>query len=216
MLSMLIRAASALLLIPPAYSSALPAQDDTSTSVQGLETALPIVDLGYSRYRPVAENITGQYYNFSNIRYAAPPLGPLRWSAPTEPLTDPNNTIHDGSLGYICPQAPPLWFEQADTALGDLVKVIPPAISGQRESEDCLFLDVIVPVEVFKKWRQSHKRAPVLLNIHGGGFWIGEKGALYPPNGMLKAADSPIIYISINYRVGDIPSTLVRPTWRLT
>lgn len=61
MLSMLVRAASTLLLIPLTYSSALTAQDDALTSVQGPETTLPVVNLGYSRYCPVAENITGQY-----------------------------------------------------------------------------------------------------------------------------------------------------------
>lgn len=76
---------------------------------------------------------------------------------------DPNNTVNDGSLGYICPQAPPFWFEQANAALGDLAKMIPLAISGERESEDCLFLDVIVPVEVFEKRRHGHMHAPVLV-----------------------------------------------------
>lgn len=48
MLSMLVRAASTLLLIPLTYLSALLAQDDALTSVQGPETVLPIVNLGYS------------------------------------------------------------------------------------------------------------------------------------------------------------------------
>lgn len=33
-----------------------------------------------------------------------------------------------------------------------------------RENEDCLFLDVLVPKEVFNK---SDKKTPVLVEIHG-------------------------------------------------
>ena len=161
--------------------------------------AMPTVDLGYERYRPFDVNYTGQYYNFSNIRYAAPPLGSLRWKAPQDPPRS-RKRIKYGSVGYICPQASPLWFQEANTALGNLSAVIPPAASSQAENEDCLFLDVIVPIKLFDR-RRSRRLAPVLFNIHGGGFWTGEKRALYPPNGLLKAADNNFIYVSINYRV---------------
>ena len=154
---------------------------------------------------------TGQYYNFSNIRFAAPPVGDLRWRAPSAPLTD-RNTINDGSLGYICPQAPPFWFAQAMTALGDLSTVIPPSAPGQTESEDCLFLDVITPIPVFQQGqRRGGKLAPVLVNIHGGGFWIGDKTTLYPPNGLLTAASNEIVYVSMNYRVSHAePSNIIQ------
>ncbi|KAL8706260.1 MAG: hypothetical protein Q9201_000697 [Fulgogasparrea decipioides] len=164
-------------------------------------TAVPTVDLGYARYRPTAVNNTGQYYNFSNIRYAAAPVGPLRWRAPVEPPRDRRSRhINDGSRGYICPQAPPRWFTQANTALGNLSAVISPAASSQAESEDCLFLDVIAPIKLFQNRASKKKLAPVLFNIHGGGFFIGEKRALYPPNGLLEAGNNDFIYISINYR----------------
>lgn len=173
----------------------------TASPAVGSDNALPIVDLGYSRYRAVAVNTTGQYYNFSNIRYAAAPLGNLRWRAPQYPPLD-RRSVQDGSLGFICPQAPPLWFDQGQKDLGDLAKVIPDAPSSQAESEDCLFLDVIVPTKLFERRGSKRGLAPVLFNIHGGGFWIGEKRALYPPNGLLEAGDNGFIYVSINYRVG--------------
>ena len=95
-------------------------------------------------------------------------------------------------------QAPPSWFTEANKALGNLSAVIPPADSSQSQSEDCLFLDVIVPMKHFQKAKSP---AQVLVNIHGGGFWIGEKRALYPPNGFLSAANDNLIFVSMNYRV---------------
>ena len=82
--------------------------------------------------------------------------------------------------------------------------MIPPALSGQAENEDCLFLDVIAPVKLFQngqKKGKGGKLAPVLVNIHGGGLFIGDKTTLYPPNGLLEAANNEILYVSMNYRV---------------
>ena len=188
------------------FNSAFSLPKATDSFIQNYGTP-PIVDLGYSRYMPTAVNVTGQYYNFSNIRYAAAPVGNLRWRAPQDPPT--NRKVNHGLLGYICPQAPPFWFDQANTALGDLAAVIPPAASSQAENEDCLFLDVTVPIKVFHKRSRTSKLAPVLFNIHGGGFWIGEKRALYPPNGLLEAGKNDFVYVSINYRVG-LPVTPYR------
>lgn len=72
-------------------------------------------------------------YIFSNIRFAAPPTGTLRFGAPQPPLED-RTTVHDGSIGFICPQAEPTYLPQAK--------------STDPASEDCLFLDVIVPRKV--------------------------------------------------------------------
>ncbi|KAH0267037.1 hypothetical protein KCU71_g19646, partial [Aureobasidium melanogenum] len=60
-------------------SAAVSAQNSSSTN------PLPIVDLGYARQQASAFNVTGGYYNFSNIRYAAPPVGDLRFAAPQAP-----------------------------------------------------------------------------------------------------------------------------------
>ena len=187
------------------HSACSPSDGSAPSPEQKHEITEPIVDLGYARYRPTAINQTGQYYNFSNIRYAAAPVGQLRWRAPQKPPVD-REIINDGSLGYICPQAPPLWFTQANIALGNLSAVIPPAASFQAQNEDCLFLDVIAPAKQFRKRNQARSRlAPVLVNIHGGGWFIGEKRAIYPPIGLLEAGENGFIYVSINYRVRLLP-----------
>lgn len=43
-------------------------------------------------------------YLFKNIRFAAPPVGNLRWAKPAQPAKE--TTIQDGSYGPICVQAP--------------------------------------------------------------------------------------------------------------
>ena len=45
-----------------------------------------------------------QIYTFKNIRFAAPPVGDLRWAKPAPPATE--TEIQDGSYGPICIQAP--------------------------------------------------------------------------------------------------------------
>ena len=43
-------------------------------------------------------------YLFKNIRFAAPPVGDLRWAKPAPPAKE--TTVQDGSYGPICVQAP--------------------------------------------------------------------------------------------------------------
>ena len=82
------------------FIAAAPTTDPASTS-------LPIVDLGVSLIQATLNNSSPHpYYNFSNIRYAQPPTGHLRFSAPAAP-TVRNSTVNDGQQGVICPQANP-------------------------------------------------------------------------------------------------------------
>ncbi|KAG0646665.1 Carboxylesterase patB [Hyphodiscus hymeniophilus] len=100
---------------------------------------------------------TGQYYNFSNIRYAAAPTGKLRFAAPVAPQGR-NRTINTGQISSICPQAKPAWLltEQQFIAGVPLATLLnessssAPSLSNlptpdPSTSDDCLFLDVMVP-----------------------------------------------------------------------
>jgi len=53
--------------------------------------------------------VTGNYYNFSNIRFAQAPVGNLRFALPLPP-TGTNSTIDNGAVSRICPQANPDWI----------------------------------------------------------------------------------------------------------
>ena len=69
---------------------------------------LPVVDLGYELHRATLYNQSGQFYNFSNIRYAAPPVGNLRFRAPQPPAKN-RGQVQVGLPDRICPQASPSW-----------------------------------------------------------------------------------------------------------
>lgn len=180
----------------------------------------------------------GGFYNFSNIRYAEPPVGELRFRAPVPPRNR-SKTIDQGNIGRVCPQADPGW-----EAIGTQVLLAylsgkpfnasafeptianisssPPPPQDPRVSEDCLFLDIVVPQKVFEQ-AAPHKKpsAPVLVWIYGGGYTTGEKSGdgLFNPAGLIKASQSSnsagLIYVAINYRVS-LPSKLGSPmslTW---
>ena len=79
---------------------------------------------------------------------------------------------------------------------------IPPV--DPRTSEDCLFLDVLLPTRIWHRRKQT--RTPVLVWIHGGGFDIGWKDASGRGYGLVSRSQQPnsqgVILVSINYRLG--------------
>lgn len=115
---------------------------------------------------------SGQYYNFSNIRYGQAPLGNLRFAAPLKPYTD-RPVFNDGSRAVTCFQAVPAWtaFTTAwvtnGTSAFDIsagyqppnVTELPPA--DPQASEDCLFLDLMVPKSIFDRAGRPGAGAPV-------------------------------------------------------
>lgn len=153
-----------------------------SVSAAPSATPLPVVDLGYELQQATLFNSTGQFYNFSNIRYAAPPTGNLRFRAPQPPATN-RTTVQKGTPDRICAQANPAWELIAE-------QFIPEYLEGQtvfnqssfnissggglptvdpRTTEDCLFLDVVVPKAIFNNAGKG-PGAPVMVWIYGELF----------------------------------------------
>ncbi|KAK7539308.1 acetylcholinesterase [Phyllosticta citribraziliensis] len=186
---------------------------------QGSSRQLPVVDLDYELYQANSFNEDRKFYNFSNIRYAAPPVGELRFKAPESPAFD-RSAVRTGSEGKICPQALPRWAGISRVWLTDYITrgVIPPSLpspgdlsnpsgatllSDPRQTEDCLFLDVLVPQDVYEK--PTTRGAPVVVAFHGGGYTYGSKADLGDAYGLLnrsRVVGEEIIYVSINYRLG--------------
>ncbi|KAH7333081.1 acetylcholinesterase precursor [Rhexocercosporidium sp. MPI-PUGE-AT-0058] len=173
------------------------------------------IDLGYEIHQG-RFNSSGQYYNFSNIRYAAPPVGELRFAPPTAPSTK-HKVFNNGSKFAICPNAMPAWSSVANKWLTEGIGSInitagysipnitsaPPVMPGT--SEDCLFLDVLVPKTVFDD-DMKEKGAPVVVWIHGGGYTLGWKSQYGSGVGLINSSrrnnKEGIIYVAINYRLG--------------
>ncbi|KAF2100145.1 alpha/beta-hydrolase [Rhizodiscina lignyota] len=183
------------------------------------KSGLPIVDLGYELHQANSYNVSGSFYNFSNIRYAAPPLGPLRFAAPQPPPID-RSQIQTGSTGRICPQAGPSWEAIQGSFVSAYLTGRPfnaSAVSSSntggssmpsldpRTTEDCLFLDILVPKKILDGVRRQHygrpTLAPVMVWIYGGGYTAGEKST-YDGAPFLRTSDNGVIYVAINYRLG--------------
>ena len=56
-------------------------------------------------------------------------------------------------------------------------------------TEDCLFLDVVVPQKIFEGAGKG-KGAPVLVWIYGGGYTGGSKSGSGSPAGLIKRSQS--------------------------
>ncbi|HEU5416527.1 MAG TPA: carboxylesterase family protein [Streptosporangiaceae bacterium] len=120
---------------------------------------------------------------FLGVRYAAPPVGALRWQAP-QPARPWRGVRPATSYGNRCPQLPSGNGPRADT-------------------EDCLFLNVFAPAgsdpAAAPRGRGHGHGLPVLFMIHGGGLTTG---AGDQHDGALIVNDDHIIVVSINYRLG--------------
>ncbi|KAH0439655.1 hypothetical protein CcaCcLH18_02765 [Colletotrichum camelliae] len=210
------------------FLAALPTPSHASSS-------LATVDLGYEVHRAISFNETTGILNFNNIRYAQAPIGSLRFRAP-QPPTGRHPEIQTGEHGRICPQAMPKWFDITQrfvsayaagnqttfnyTNAEEMARTVrerrewpaPWANPNNHTTEDCLFLDVVVPKKVFESATNGtsasgHKAVPVLVWIHGGAYAIGNN--IYDnsadPTGLIRASQadgSPgIIYLLVEYQM---------------
>lgn len=130
------------------------------------------VDLGYSKYQGVAAD--GGINQYLGMRFAAPPLGDLRFRAPADPVY--NGTVQPAtSFGPTCPY------------VGYLFPV---------NSEDCLFINVFAPSNA-----TTTSKLPVWFFLSGGGY-SGLSNANYYGNEVIAASNHSIILVNVNYRVG--------------
>jgi para-nitrobenzyl esterase len=123
---------------------------------------------------------------FRGIRYAEPPIGPLRFAPPVSAAAS-HAWIDASSMG-------PVSLQDIDP----LPLVIPGAESNYYgsdaiASEDCLNLNVWSP--------DVAGRAPVLAWVHGGAFLCGSGSGPWL-DGTRLARENNIVVVTLNYRLG--------------
>lgn len=123
---------------------------------------------------------TGGACEYRGLRYAAPPVGDLRFAPPAPP---PQNSTVKAATAYG-PQCLQKYGIDQMGVDADLLTL---------GSEDCLFLNI---------WRPIGETLPVMVFIHGGAFVIGGGSwAIY--DGDLLSQEG-VVVVTINYRLGPL------------
>ena len=135
--------------------------------------AAPVAITQYGR---VTGTVAEGMKEFLGIRYAAPPMGALRWQPP-QPVPENLATHTATAFGPHCAQPASAYGVASNT-------------------EDCLYLNVFAPD---KPQAANAPKLPVMVWIHGGALVVGESDA-YDPARLVN--DGNIIFVSINYRLG--------------
>jgi para-nitrobenzyl esterase len=136
-----------------------------------------VVDTAYG---PVRGGDNGTVKAWKGIRYAAPPVGELRWRAPRPPArwTEPADAA---KFGPVCRQP-------TDPRI--------PIDLGAPQGDDCLTLNV---------WTSADTAAgdgkPVMVWVHGGAYVLGSSAQpLY--DGRVLATGGDVVVVTVNYRLG--------------
>ncbi|XP_073812386.1 cricklet [Musca autumnalis] len=117
------------------------------------------------------------YETFHGIPYAVPPVGPLRFKSPVPLEKFDVSELECLKERDICHQRDAITAE----------------IAG---SENCLFLNIYAP----KNTTSTSSPLPVMVWIHGGGFWFGHGNSdVYLPLSLLQ---EDVIVVTLNYRLG--------------
>ena len=116
-------------------------------------------------------------YAWKGIPYAEAPIGNLRYRNP-EAKRAWAGTFDATQFRAVCPQAPGMLTH------------------GEKQNEDCLFLNVWTPAA-------DNKKRPVMFWIHGGGFMSGSGSSdLY--DGSILAKKGDVVVVTINYRLAPL------------
>ncbi|SPM31092.1 carboxylesterase/lipase family protein [Mycobacterium terramassiliense] len=129
---------------------------------------------------PVRGADDGEVRTWKGIRYAAPPVGDLRFRRP-EPPKRWAEVADATSYGPACPQP----------AFPNM-----PLDLGAPQGEDCLSLNVFAPGAT-----APGDGKPVMVWLHGGAYVLGSASQpLYDARRLVAGGD--VVVVTVNYRLG--------------
>ncbi len=125
----------------------------------------------------------GRIRTWKGIRYAAPPVGDLRFRAP-EPPGRWTEVADATSFGPACPQPS---FQNMPLDL------------GAPQGDDCLSLNVWASADT-----QPGDARPVMVWLHGGAYVLGSASQpLYDGRRLVGGgSDFGVVVVTVNYRLG--------------
>ncbi|KAI0033945.1 alpha/beta-hydrolase [Vararia minispora EC-137] len=148
-----------------------------------------VADLGYATYQTdlsLDEGVT----SFLGIRYAAAPVGDLRFRAPEPP---------ESTSGIQNAITQPDECFQGNVGLNSVSPFRKRTVNAQNE--DCLFINVHVPTD-----SDANSNLPVVAWIHGGGYTAGSIGgsvpAPFPAQTFVHSSNGSLVSVQIQYRLG--------------
>ncbi|KAJ7931193.1 Alpha/Beta hydrolase protein [Mycena leptocephala] len=149
------------------------------------QSAGPIVDLGYAQYQGevTPTNIT----HFLGIRFAAAPIGQLRFRAP-QPPAKVAGVQQATVLPNECFQASKGSSPTNPLETRDVI-----------QTEDCLFLNLYYPSDA--GGAPPAERLPVIIYIHGGGYISGHASATDGAD-LINQSSRGVVVVIIQYRLG--------------
>jgi para-nitrobenzyl esterase len=144
---------------------------------------------------PVVGLVSEGIQTFKGLRYAAPPLGPLRFMPPREPSawTEPASGLFYGAAAMQLASG-----GSAVSYPGDVGAALGQGMDSPqdilRQHEDCLFLNVWTPA------LGDGRKRPVMVWLHGGGFNYGSGSwPFYDGHNLAKRHD--VVVVTLNHRL---------------
>ena len=155
-----------------------------------LADATPVVE---TEAGPVQGLEQGGIDAFLGVRYAAPPLGDLRFQPPAKP--EAWEGIADATgYGAPCMQLYSASGPNESEMTRRIQAIFPTSTEAKMDNEDCLFLNVWTPAA-----GDGGKR-PVMVWFHGGGYAYGS-GNWPAYNGRNLAEKGDVVVVTVNHRL---------------
>lgn len=125
---------------------------------------------------------------FKGIPYAGTTAGDGRFAAPgkVQPWTGVRSSMQ---FGAVCPQVPRTGWANDESAFMF-------EWDDGQPGEDCLRVNVWTP------GTKDNRKRPVMVWLHGGGFWAGSGQELKAYDGENLSQRGDVVVVSLNHRLG--------------